>query len=355
MPAHGFPTAEGPFVPEIDCAELAALVGGRRPPTLLDVRPRPERAIARLPDDRWIPLEQLPARASELPRDVPIVVYCHHGGTSRRAVELLLRAGRSEVALLSGGIDDYARLVDPTIPRYASDPSVGRVLQQFPNVSTGCLAYLLYDRSSREAVIVDPGREVAPYLQALRRRRLRLAAIVETHTHADHLSGHARLHLRTDAPIYVGTRSEAQYPHRTLSEDEAIPYGRAELTVLETPGHTLDHLSLRSDGAVLTGDTLLPGSCGRADLGTGDVDLLWASLTEKLLRLPDDTEVFPAHYGAIHGLPPPERYSTTIGFERRTNDALRDTTRDGFRAYMTDGWPPKPASFDRIITTNLTE
>ena len=126
-----------------------------------------------------------------------------------------------------------------------------------------------------------------------------------------------------------------------------------ELVILETPGHTDDHLSIRADGAVLTGDTLLPGSCGRTDLGTGDPKLLWESLTTRLLVLPDETEVFPAHYGYRHGLPPPERYSSTIGFERRSNEALLQPSREAFLAYMTEGWPPKPTAFERIVRTNL--
>jgi sulfur dioxygenase len=121
--------------------------------------------------------------------------------------------------------------------------------------------------------------------------------------------------------------------------------------VLDTPGHTRDHVTLRVGQTIFTGDTLLIGSCGRTDLGDGDPDLLYDSLTEKILRLPDETEVLPAHYGHRHALP--DRYVSTLGFEKATNEALRLPTREAFRAYMTEGWPPKPTDFDRIVGENL--
>jgi glyoxylase-like metal-dependent hydrolase (beta-lactamase superfamily II) len=354
-PPHPFvrsPCDPGGF--RISPAGLEALRKGDAPPLLLDVRPADQRALVHLEGDRWIPLDELPARAGEIPGTTTVVVYCHYGGAANRGASVLRRAGLAEVAVLEGGIDEYARTIDPTLPRYGEPPGSPWVLQRFPNPETGCLAYLVYDRESDEAVVVDPGQEVGPYLEALRARGLHLAAIVETHTHADHLSGHAELHARTSAPIWLGPRSAAQYPHRTLAEGDGIDLGTTEMLVWETPGHTRDHLSLRLDGAVFTGDTLLPGSCGRTDLGDGDPELLWESLTTKLLTLPEETEVFPAHYGPRHGLPPPPRYSSTIGFERRTNEALLQPDRAAFLTYMTEGWPPQPAEFATIVRANLS-
>ena len=324
-----------------------------RPPYVLDVRDRAERAIASLPGDHWIVAEEVPERIERIPRQGSVVVYDHCDGTAERIAELLVLRGHPEVGVLVGGIDAYSREVDPTTPRYTVPIADGPVVQQFPNVSTGCLSYLLSDPSTDDAIVVDPALDVRPYLAALHRRKLTLRAIVETHTHADHLSGHAALRERTDAPIWVSRRSRAEYPHRPLSEGVGLSFGRSELTVLETPGHTLDHLSLRFGRAVLTGDTLLPGSCGRTDLGDGDAGLLWESLTDKLLRLPETTEVLPAHYGALHGLPPPPRYSSTIGLERRSNEALLQPDRGAFLRYMTEGWPPKPTGADAIVRENL--
>ncbi len=319
---------------------------------LLDVRPARERRFAALPNDRSIPLDELPGQLASLPRDRPIVAYDHLGFRARQAADLLGRTGHAEVAALEGGLDEYARVADPTIPRYpVDDPRDQFVLRQLPRYDSGCLAYFLGDAATRDAVLVDPGRDVTPYRALLREGDWHLAAIVETHTHADHLAGHAALHQATDAPIFLGRRSPAHYPHERLEEGSAVRFGGEELVVLETPGHTSDHLTLRARDRIFTGDTLLLGGCGRTDLGDGSPDDLWVSLTEKILKLPAATEVYPAHFGPHHGLP--DRYVSTLGFERATNEALTQGSRAAFLRYMTEGWPPKPADCDEIVRTNL--
>jgi glyoxylase-like metal-dependent hydrolase (beta-lactamase superfamily II) len=333
--------------------DLFALLGSADPPYLVDVRPARERAIARLPHDRFAPLEQLPTASASFPRDRAIVTYDHLGFRARVAAEFLQEHGFERVAALEGGLDEYARVADPGVPRYpVDDPASHLYLRQLPRLE-GCLSYFVGDLAERAAVIVDPGRDDAPYRSLLADGRWRLAAIVETHTHADHLAGHARLHAATGAPIYVSHRSPAQYAHRALTEGEAVRFGGEELSVLETPGHTQDHLTLRVRDRIFTGDTLLLGSCGRTDLGGGSPDLLWESLTEKLSRLPPETEVYPAHFGPRHALP--DRYVSTLGFERATNEALRQPSREAFVRYMTEGWPPKPDDFERIVRANLEE
>lgn len=339
-------------VPLVGPRELKALLEGSAPPLLVDVRPPSERAYAHLPGDRHVPLFDLAARARGLPKDRPIVTYCQFGSEARRAADFLRRHGFDLAAALEGGLDEYARVADPGVPRYSPGARDGPlVLHQLPRSDSGCLAYLLGDPTEREAVVIDPGRDVEPYLAILRDGGWRLAWVVETHTHADHLAGHGALHARTGAPILVSRRSPAQYSHRTLEEGEEVRFGSERLGVLETPGHTRDHLTLRVRDKAFTGDTLLVGACGRTDLGDGDPGLLYESLTEKLLRLPDEVEVYPAHFGPHHALP--ERYSSTVGFERATNEALAQTSREAFLRYMTEGWPPKPADFDRIVAENL--
>ncbi|MCI4331563.1 MAG: MBL fold metallo-hydrolase [Thermoplasmata archaeon] len=345
------PEREG-AVPLIDPPALARLIAGPEPPLLVDVRPAAERSLARLPNDRHLPLPELVRSYATLPHGRPIVVYDQFGSGARRAVEYLQRKGLSFTAALEGGIDEFSRIVDPSIPRYRSGARDGDlVLLQIPRYDSGCLAYLVADPVERKAVVIDPGRAVDPYLEALRAGGWELSAILETHTHADHLAGHAALHERTDAPIEVSHRSPASYPHHRLTEGDHVEFGGEVITVLETPGHTADHLTLRLRDKIFTGDTLLIGACGRTDLGDGNPDQLYESLTGKLLRLPDDTEVLPAHFGKRHALP--ERYSSNVGFERVTNEALLQGSLEAFRTYMTEGWPPKPAEFDRIVRENL--
>jgi glyoxylase-like metal-dependent hydrolase (beta-lactamase superfamily II) len=339
-------------VPLVAPKELRALLDGPDPPLLVDVRSGSERRLAHLPGDRHLPLDELPHALEGLPRDRAIVLYDHLGFRGRVAAEYLLDRGFGRVAALEGGIEEYSRVVDPSVGRYSDDHRGAElVVRQMPRRDTGCLAYFVGDPVARVAVVIDPGHEVEPYRAALADGGWSLAAIVETHTHADHLAGHAALHAATDAPIFVSHRSPAEYPHRRLAEGEAIPFGSQELVVLETPGHTMDHLTLRLRDQIFTGDTLLLGSCGRTDLGGGSPDRLWESLTGKLLRLPAETEVYPAHFGPHHALP--DRFVSTLGFERATNEALLQPTREAFVVYMTEGWPPKPKDFDRIVHANL--
>ena len=344
-PRHG-------AVPLVAPRALRALLDGTTPPFLLDVRTAGERKIAALPGDHHFPLHDLAGSLASLPHDRPIVAYDHVGFQAREAVGFLQEHGFPFSAALEGGLDEFSRVADPRIPRYDLDSrGVDLVLRQMPRPESGCLAYFVGDPDEKVGVVIDPGHDVTPYLDFLREEHWHLAAIVETHTHADHLAGHSVLHAATDAPIYVSHRSPAQYPHRRLTGGEAVPFGREEIGVLETPGHTRDHLTLRVRDKVFTGDTLLLGSCGRTDLGDGSPDLLWESLTDQLLHLPDATEVYPAHYGPRHALA--DRYVSSIGFEKATNEALMQPTREAFLTYMTEGWPPKPADFERIVRTNL--
>ncbi len=358
--AAAAPTLPHPFhrpprsgaAPLVGPRELAQLLGGSSPPYLLDVRSESERRLARLPRDHHLPIDALPAGLAGLPRDRPIVAYDQYGARARQAAEFLQGRGFPLAVALEGGIDEYARVADPAIARYdLEDGTLDLLVRQIPRPETGCLAYFLGDPVERVGVLVDPGISIDPYLALLSEGEWKLAAIVETHTHADHLAGHARLHEATGAPIFVSHRSPAAYPHRRLEEGSGLPFGREEISVLETPGHTRDHLTLRVRDHIFTGDTLLLGSCGRTDLGDGSPDLLWESLTEKLLKLPPQTEVYPAHYGSRHALP--DRYVSSLGFERAVNEALLQPTREAFRVYMTEGWPPKPSDFDRIVGANL--
>ena len=341
-------------MPLISPADLRRQVESNAPPLLLDIRPEAERRIIHLPRDRHVPLSTLGEALASLPHDRPIVAYDHFGAQARRAAQFLQDRGFPLAAALEGGLEEYARVADPDLARYPEDePGAHLFLRQIPRPETGCLTYFLGDWDAREGVIIDPGRDIEPYRALLAEGHWRLAAIVETHTHADHLAGHAALHAATDAPILLSHRSEARYPHRSFAEGDALRFGAEEVVILETPGHTPDHVTLHARDKVFTGDTLLLGSCGRTDLGAGSPEQLYASLTEKLLTLPPETEVYPAHFGAHHALP--ERHVSTIGFERVRNEALTQGSLEAFVRYMSEGWPPKPLDFDRIVRENLDE
>jgi hydroxyacylglutathione hydrolase len=225
----------------------------------------------------------------------------------------------------------------------------------------GCLAhasYLIGDRG--EAVVVDPSRDVQMYLDEASAQGFTITWILETHLHADFVSGHRELAARTGATIGVGARAEAGYPHRGLSEGDELRVGGLVVRVLETPGHTPESLSFvvyeRPDDpkpwAVLTGDTLFVGDVGRVDIlssrlpVTDLAGLMYDSLHQKLLTLPDDTRVYPAHgAGSLCGRNISKDTWSTIGRERMMNAALRPMTREAFIAEVTRDVPETPVYY----------
>ena len=237
------------------------------------------------------------------------------------------------------------------------------IFQQILNEEAGCLSYLIGCGQAGQAAVVDPARDrVDEYVALARRKGLTITEIVDTHIHADHVSGNQALAEKTGARILLHPAAEAAFRTTPIEDTQEIVVGNVGLRVLHTPGHTPDSVCLvvtdRSRGDepwfVLTGDTLFIGDVGRPDFG-GEraAATLYRSLTSRLLALPDSVEVYPAHgAGSSCGRAMSSKTASTIGFERRFNLALRAGTEDEFvRALMT-GLPPKPPNFDRIIARN---
>jgi glyoxylase-like metal-dependent hydrolase (beta-lactamase superfamily II) len=217
---------------------------------------------------------------------------------------------------------------------------------------------------------VDPQHDFEPYLEAAAAKNMRITHIFETHVQADHVSGARRLAAATGAPILMHEAAGAQFPFVPLADEEEHDLGNVRVTVLATPGHTPDGVSLlvtdRSRAPepwfVLTGDTLFSGGVGRPDLlGSGAerglAEALYDSLHGRLLSLPDHLEIFPAHFGgAACGKGLSGKPGSTIGFERRFNPALRYGRRDDFVRFVLADLPPQPPEFaeNRRINLGLT-
>jgi len=227
------------------------------------------------------------------------------------------------------------------------------IFVQLPRRETGCLSYVVADPQTRRAAVVDPPQDLAPILSAVAAQRLHVDAVVETHTHADHLSGARRLASHAQARLVLPERSPAAFPYEKLADGGDFRVGDLRLRALATPGHTPDAMTLVLADRALVGDTLLPGTAGRADFYEGGIEEMYHSLFDRLLRLSDDLLVYPAHYGAKHGLP--EKLFTTIGDERRSNEALTQATKEDFVRYMTEGWPEKPHGWREIVAANTRE
>ena len=206
------------------------------------------------------------------------------------------------------------------------------------NFYLGCLAHASYLAGSEGvAAVIDPQRDVDIYIEAAARHGLKIEHVIETHLHADFVSGHNELAARTGARIYLGDGSGALFPHTAVKDGDSIRFGQCEFRFLQTPGHTIESICILMTDleapavpkAVFTGDTLFVGDVGRPDLAPDHTPqqlaaLLYKSLHEKLMTLPDDVEIFPAHgAGSLCGRQMGSERSSTIGKERRFNYALQ--------------------------------
>ncbi len=231
----------------------------------------------------------------------------------------------------------------------------------------GCLAHASYMIASEGvAAVIDPQRDVEIYLEAAASKNWRIEHIIETHLHADFVSGHRELAERSGARIYLGEGAGAEFPHAAVKDGDDIEFGQCRLRFLQTPGHTLESICIlmKDNGppergmAVFTGDTLFVGDVGRPDLSPNHTPqqlaaMLFESLHEKLLTLPDDTEIFPAHgAGSLCGRQMSSESSSTIGKQRQSNYALLAKTSDEFVRLLTDNLPARPEYFARDADLN---
>ena len=223
-------------------------------------------------------------------------------------------------------------------------------------------SYLIGDESTGRAVVVDPRRDIDEYLSEAAEHGLQIERVIETHIHADFLTGHLELAAATGATICYSEDADVEFPVESLKDGQRISLGEVTLEILATPGHTpesicvvvYEHPDDEVPYGVLTGDTLFVGDVGRPDLlaGTGLSSdtlarTLYGSLHDKLLKLPDATRVFPAHgAGSSCGKQLSSETSSTIGEQRRDNYALQLTDVDEFVAAITEGQSPRPHYFE---------
>jgi hydroxyacylglutathione hydrolase len=239
------------------------------------------------------------------------------------------------------------------------------LFRQILHEDLSCASYLVGDAKDGVAAVIDPQWSIEPYLRLSRLHGVRIEHVLETHNHADHVSGHGRLSRATGATIHIHELAAAEYQHDSFSDGWTLVLGRVEIEALHTPGHRPEHTSfLLRDAerggdpwAVLTGDSLFVGDVARPDLAVEKREGaagIFHSLHERLMALPDDVEVWPGHLGGSScGSAGIDHKSTsTIGFEREHNRALRFTTEEDFveDAVATLGSPPP--NVERIVALN---
>src|SRR5215218_9630960 len=243
------------------------------------------------------------------------------------------------------------------------------VFRQFLNDETACASYLFGCNTAGELAVVDAHADlIDSYIAAAEAQGSRIAAVIETHVQADHVSGLPELVAKTNATAYMPVGSGAEFDHHPLPDGELVKLGNTVIQAVATPGHApahhaylvTDHRRGEEPWMVLTGDALLVGDAGRPDLhaqGTETPEamarVLYRSLTERLLALPDHLLLYPAHYsGSVCGRGLSANPASTIGFERRHNRALQFNSERQFVEALVQDIPPAPPRQAEILAAN---
>jgi hydroxyacylglutathione hydrolase len=239
------------------------------------------------------------------------------------------------------------------------------IFRQLTHDDLGCASYLVGDEDAGVAAVIDPRFEIDEYLLLARYMDVQIEHVLETHNHADHVSGHGRLAAATGATIHVHRQAEPEYDHEPFEDGWELELGCVTIRALHTPGHRPEHTAFalidtrRGDEpwAVLTGDTLFVGDVARPDLAVEKEDgarAIFRSLHERLLAMPPETEVWPGHLGgSLCGGPGMDmKVSSTIGYERRHNELLDIDDEGAFVEKMLAGLGPQPPNFKAVVELN---
>jgi glyoxylase-like metal-dependent hydrolase (beta-lactamase superfamily II)/rhodanese-related sulfurtransferase len=355
-----------PSSDEIEVGELLAKVDSSRPVLVLDVRNddefanwkidgRREFKVAHIPyfdfiEDEKAAVERLPKVQSE------VVVVCAKGGSSEMIAEMLRNRGLPARSLV-GGMIAYGEYLAPVkVPVSEEDRSVCEIWQ-FNRRGKGCLSYVI--TSGGEAMVIDPSRSIEIYQAFLSERGARLVYALDTHVHADHISGGSALAAKLNAPYFVsaGVDFDLRQPVSALKDGDLLLCGKTSVRVLTAPGHTPGSVCyLAADRYLLTGDTLFTKSVGRPDLGGHVIEWsedLFRTLHERLALLPDTTLVLPAHYGDITEIGPAGVVAATLGELRCALPELQIDEPGSFTEAMKRMVRTPPAEYADIIDVNL--
>ena len=239
------------------------------------------------------------------------------------------------------------------------------LFRQITHDDLGCASYLVGDESAGVAAVVDPRLDIDEYLRLARYTGVHVEHIVETHNHADHVSGHGRLAAATGATIHINRLAAAEYEHEPFDDGWELVLGDVTVRALHTPGHRPEHTAFAlidaergsEPWAVLTGDSLFVGDIARPDLAVDKEEgarHIFRSLHERLLALPDTCEVWPGHLGgSLCGGPGMDmKTSSTIGYEREHSELLALDEEDEFVVRATEKLRPQPPNFERIVERN---
>ena len=300
----------------------------------------------------------------ELANGNEILTICGKGATSTALAAELDTSGFEDVAVVKGGMRDWNSLYE--IARLDTEDD-DLVIVQFQRRAKGCLSYLIGSKRAGEAVVVDPTRHTNQYVTTAAEEGLEIARVLDTHVHADHISGGRDLAARLDIPYHLGERAterDIDYEFDSLTDGETLSIGDIEIEVLSAPGHTTEMVAYRvGDEAVLTGDSLFLDSVGRTELEFGEdaaeegARMQYETLHETLFELPNELTVLPGHVtvnndGTYENASPGELVSASLGDVRDRLDLLT-LDKEAFIEQMVEDIPEKPDNYETVISINL--
>lgn len=288
-----------------------------------------------------------------LPKDTEIIVVCAKGGAARMVAEQLAERDYP-VGVLDGGMLEWSRLYAPVT--VAQDEKLKLV--QFNRLAKGCLSYMVI--SEGKALVVDPSRHFDEYLRVAQQEGARILHVMDTHLHADHISGGYDLAQKTGATYYIssGEMQGSDRPFEPLERHDMIQFGHVDVKVMAipTPGHTLGSMSfLINDRFLLSGDTIFVGGLGRPDLGGKArewAQALYDTVFRTIAQLSENVLVLPAHYADIREINPSGYVGATLGEIRRSNEIMRTEDRETFTETVAGSVGATPPNYEEIVDIN---
>jgi glyoxylase-like metal-dependent hydrolase (beta-lactamase superfamily II) len=358
------------MVKNITATQLEDMLDSDEQFTLIDTRPADSfeawhvRDAANVPYDPEEGLSE--AQLDEVEATVdgkPVTAICGKGLTSTPFAFDLDERGYDDVAVVTGGMEEWSKVYEVVPVETTNDDLVVRQVQRR---AKGCLGYVVGSKDAEEAVVVDATRQTDQFKVAAQDAGLSISRVLDTHVHADHVSGSPTLAEEVGVPYHLGeaaSEREVEYDYEPLSDGDVVEVGDVEIEALHTPGHTSEMMSYLVDGELLlTGDTLFVDSVGRTELQFGADDasrgaeLLYDSLHETILELPDETKILPGHLtvtsdGRYENGSPGDPHGARLGALRDDLDLL-GLDREAFVERLTADTPEKPPNYETVIAVN---
>ncbi|MHA7139111.1 MBL fold metallo-hydrolase [Rossellomorea arthrocnemi] len=297
--------------------------------------------------------DNLESVQSTLPRDEAIYVICAKGNSSTKTAEMLVEAGMDNIYSVNGGMQAWSEYLEPV---KIGDVSGGS-LYQFIRIGKGCLSYAIV--SNGDVAFVDTSRILKPYKKFIQDHEVSVKAVLDSHLHADHISGGRSLSNEYNSPYYLPPKDaeDVQYEYKELNDDTVINVGDTTIKAVYSPGHTIGSTSfIVADHYLLTGDILFIDSIGRPDLAGKAEDWvgdLRKTLYKRYKDLADELIVLPAHFMTIDEMNEDGSVSHPLKALYRENHGLNIEDEQEFRRTVTENLPPQPNSYEKIRETNM--